>query len=81
VIQAFFSLYWFDKSLKISHEEKEVLLRLARVAAKKYETGQANQQDVLKAQLEVSKVMDFLSCFINSLTKLINYVKYIKLIE
>lgn len=58
VKQAFFSLYWFDKSLKISHEEKEVLLRLARVTAKKYETGQANQQDVLKAQLEVSKVLD-----------------------
>jgi len=56
--QAFFSLYWFDKALKISQEEKEVLQRLARVAQKKYETGQATQQDVLKAQLEISKVLD-----------------------
>ncbi len=58
VKQAFFSLYWLDKSLGISHEEKEVIQRLARVAQKKYETGQATQQDVLKAQLEISKVMD-----------------------
>ncbi|MDH4258343.1 MAG: TolC family protein [Candidatus Aminicenantes bacterium] len=58
VKQAFFSLYWLDKSLGISHEEKEVIQRLAGVAQKKYETGQATQQDVLKAQLEISKVMD-----------------------
>jgi outer membrane protein TolC len=56
--QAFFSLYWFDKAIKISQEEKEVLQRLARIAQKKYETGQATQQDVLKAQLEISKVLD-----------------------
>jgi len=54
----FFSLYWFDKALKIAQEEKDVLQRLTRIAQKKYETGQANQQDVLKAQLEVSKISD-----------------------
>ncbi len=58
VKQAFFSLYWFDKAMKISQEEKEVLQRLSRIAQKKYETGQATQQDVLKAQLEISKVLD-----------------------
>jgi len=56
--QAFFSLYWFDKAIKISQEEKDVLQRLARIAQKKYETGQATQQDVLKAHLEISKVLD-----------------------
>jgi len=58
VKQTFFSLYWFDKALKISQEEKDVLQRLARIAQKKYETGQATQPDVLKAQLEISKVLD-----------------------
>lgn len=58
VKQAYFSLYWFDRALQISQEEKEVLQRLTRVAQKKYETGQATQQDVLKAQLEISKVLD-----------------------
>ncbi len=58
VKEAYFSLYWFDKVIRISQEEKEVLKRLARIAQKKYETGKANQQDVLKIQLEVSKVED-----------------------
>ncbi|MCK4556607.1 MAG: TolC family protein, partial [Candidatus Aminicenantes bacterium] len=58
VKQAYFSLYWFDRALQISQEEKEVLQRLTKVAQKKYETGQATQQDVLKAQLEISKVLD-----------------------
>ncbi|NIM57983.1 MAG: TolC family protein [Candidatus Aminicenantes bacterium] len=55
---AYFSLYWFDRSIKISQEEKEVLKRLAKIAEKKYETGKANQQDVLKAQLEISRITD-----------------------
>lgn len=56
VKEIFFSLYWYDSALRISHEEKELLWRLAQTAQKKYETGQANQQDILKAQLEASKV-------------------------
>lgn len=58
VKKAYFSLYWFDKALKISNEEKEVLQRLAKIAQKKYETGKGNQQDVLKAHLEISRVTD-----------------------
>ncbi|UCC41613.1 MAG: TolC family protein [Candidatus Aminicenantes bacterium] len=58
VKRIFFSLYWFDKALTIAQEEKEVLQRLTRIAQKKYETGTANQQDVLKAQLEISKILD-----------------------
>ncbi len=58
VKKAFFSLFWFDKAIRISQEEKEVIQRLAKIAEKKYETGKASQQDVLKAQLEISKVLD-----------------------
>jgi len=58
VKKAFFSLFWFDRAIKISQEEKEVLKRLAKIAEIKYVTGEANQQDVLKAQLEISKVLD-----------------------
>jgi cobalt-zinc-cadmium efflux system outer membrane protein len=58
VKQYFFTLYWFDNALRIAKAEKEVLRRLARIAQKRYETGQANQQDVLKAQLEISKIED-----------------------
>jgi outer membrane protein TolC len=55
---AYFSLYWFDRSITINREENEVLKRLAKIAQKKYETGAASQQDVLKAQLEISRITD-----------------------
>ncbi len=58
VKKAFFSLFWLDRAIRISQEEKEVLERLTKIAEKKYETGEVNQQDVLKAQLEISKVQD-----------------------
>jgi outer membrane protein TolC len=58
VKKAYFSLFWFEKALKITNEEKEVLQRLAKIAEKKYETGKGNQQDVLKAHLEISRVTD-----------------------
>lgn len=58
VKKAFFSLFWLDRAIRIAQEEKEVLERLTKIAEKKYETGKANQQDVLKAQLEISKVQD-----------------------
>lgn len=58
VKKAYFSLFWFDNALKITNEEKEVLQRLAKIAQRKYETGKGNQQDVLKAHLEISRVTD-----------------------
>lgn len=58
VKSAYFSLFWFDKALEISRKEQYVLKRLAKIVQKKYETGKANQQDVLKAQLEISRITD-----------------------
>jgi outer membrane protein TolC len=56
VKNAYYSLYWIDRSIEISLEERDVFRRLARIAEKKYVTDQASQQDVLKAQLEITKV-------------------------
>ena len=58
VKEAYFSLFMIDRSIRISKEEKAVLLRLSEIATKKYEAGQASQQDALKAQLEISKVTE-----------------------
>jgi outer membrane protein TolC len=58
VKKAYFSLFWFDNALRITNEEKEVLRRLAKIAERKYETGKGNQQDVLKAHLEISRITD-----------------------
>jgi cobalt-zinc-cadmium efflux system outer membrane protein len=58
VKEAFFSLHWFEKAIELRNEEKGVLGRLAKIAQKKYETGLASQQDVLKAYLEISRLSE-----------------------
>jgi cobalt-zinc-cadmium efflux system outer membrane protein len=58
VKEAYFSLFMIDNSIRISKEEKAVLTQLSRIAEKKYETGQANQQDALKAHLAISRVTE-----------------------
>ncbi|MFQ6082055.1 MAG: TolC family protein [Candidatus Aminicenantia bacterium] len=58
VKKAYYDLYWINKSIEITQKEKEVLQRLEKIAEKKYETGTASQQDVLKAQVEISKIID-----------------------
>jgi outer membrane protein TolC len=58
VKEAYYSLYWFEKALELRNREKEVLGRLAKSAQKKYETGLASQQDVLKAHLEISRLSE-----------------------
>jgi outer membrane protein TolC len=55
---AFYELYWVYKSIKIDEENKELLQRFAKIAEIKYATGKATQQDVLKAQVELSKIMN-----------------------
>jgi len=58
VKEAFFSLFWFEKVIDLRLEEKDVLKRLSLIALRKYETDQVGQQDVLKAQLEISRVSE-----------------------
>jgi len=55
---AFYELYWVYKSIKINEENKELLRRFAKIAETKYATGKATQQDVLKAQVEFSKIVN-----------------------
>jgi outer membrane protein TolC len=58
VKHAFFSLFLIDKSVQINQDVKSVYRRLSEIALKKYETGQASQQEALKAQLEISKITE-----------------------
>ncbi len=47
-------LYAVQESLAITHAEEDVLRRMEKIAETKYATGVVNQQDVLKAQAEIS---------------------------
>lgn len=54
---AFFDLYWIRKSTAMTNEIKDLMDELEKVAQSKYSTGIASQQDVLKAQVEISNLM------------------------
>jgi len=56
--QAFYDLYYIRKSLDILMKNKDLLDNFEKIAESRYQVGQTIQQDVLKAQVEISKVLD-----------------------
>ncbi len=58
VKHAYLDLYLVDKSILITLENKRLLEDFVRIAQVKYEVGKGIQQDVVRAQLRVSEVVD-----------------------
>lgn len=56
--QAFYDLYFIRKSIDILMKNKELLQNFEQTAESRYMVGQTIQQDVLKAQVEQSKILD-----------------------
>lgn len=54
VKENYFDLYAVQQALTITRSDLEVLKRMAQIAEKMYSTGERTQQDVLKAQTEVT---------------------------
>ncbi|MBU4342467.1 MAG: TolC family protein [Candidatus Omnitrophica bacterium] len=54
----YYDIYWVDKAIKITEEEKAIIEGLEKVAQRKYESNLTPQQDVIKAQVELSKLID-----------------------
>ena len=54
----FYDLFWVDEAIKITEEEKVIVESLERVAQRRYESNRAPQQDVIKAQVELSKFIN-----------------------
>ena len=54
----YYDIFWVDKAIQITEEEKSILESLEKVAQRKYESNLAPQQDVIKAQVELSKLID-----------------------
>jgi outer membrane protein TolC len=55
---AFFDYYFIEKSIETVKKSKELLEEFAMTAQVRYEVGEGIQQDVLKAQVEVSRLME-----------------------
>lgn len=56
VKQAYFELYFAYKSLEVNNENRQLLEQIAKVSERKYSVGKANLSEVLKAQVELSKL-------------------------
>jgi cobalt-zinc-cadmium efflux system outer membrane protein len=56
--QAYFDLYFTDQSLATLRKDRELLQRFAQVAEIRYSVGKAAQQDVLRAQVELSRLAE-----------------------
>ncbi len=58
---AYYDYYLAYKSEEILDQTKELMKNFQRIAETRYATGQGTQQDVLRAQLEVSMLIDRIS--------------------
>lgn len=58
VTVTWWEIYFLDRSLETVSTNKSLLRQFVDIARKKYEVGKGLQQDVLLAQLELSKLID-----------------------
>jgi outer membrane protein TolC len=54
----YYDLYWVDKAIQVTEGEKAILENLEEVAQRRYESKFAPQQDVIKAQVELSNLIN-----------------------
>jgi len=59
--QVYFDLHFVHKSIDIVERNKALLTQFEKTAKARYSVGQAAQQDVFRAQVEISRVLDRLA--------------------
>jgi len=59
--EAYFDLHFTHKAIEIVERNKTLLMQFEKTAKSRYAVGQAAQQDVFRAQVEISRVLDRLS--------------------
>ena len=59
--EAYFNLHFVHKSIEIVGKNKVLLMQFEKTAKARYSVGQAAQQDVFRAQVEISRVLDRLA--------------------
>jgi len=58
---AYYELLGVQKTLETEQRDKDLLEKFARIAEEKYKVGKGLQQDVLRAQVEVSRILQRLA--------------------
>lgn len=59
--EAYYALHFVHKSMEIVERNKTLLIQFEKTAKARYSVGQAAQQDVFRAQVEISRVLDRLA--------------------
>lgn len=59
--EAYYSLHFIHESIEIVGRNKALLVQFEKTAKARYSVGQAAQQDVFRAQVEISRVLDRLA--------------------
>jgi outer membrane protein TolC len=58
VKQAYFDLWFTEQSLSTLRKDRELLAKFEKIAEVRYSAGKATQQDVLKAQVELTRLLE-----------------------
>ena len=58
---AYYNYFYDQKALEITRKDKDLLEKLTKIAEVRYKVGKGIQQDVLKAQVEVSRLLQRLT--------------------
>jgi outer membrane protein, heavy metal efflux system len=54
---AYYDYFYYQKALEITRKDQELLEKLAKIAEVRYQVGKGIQQDVLRAQVELSRLL------------------------
>src|SRR4030043_373986 len=54
----YYDIFWVDKAIQTTEGEKAILESLEKVVQRRYESNVTPQQDVIKAQVELSRLID-----------------------
>lgn len=58
---AYYDYFYYDKAVEITLKNKDLLEKLTNIARVRYEVGQGIQQDVLRAEVELSRLLQRLT--------------------
>ena len=56
VKRAYYELYFTERAIAVTHDDQELLKGIRDVALVRYKSGKVSQQDVLRAELEISNI-------------------------
>jgi outer membrane protein TolC len=58
---AFYDYWYFDKAIRTTNDNRDLLTKLSQIAEARYRVGKAMQADVLRSQVEISMLLQKLT--------------------